>query len=150
MIPFFQQELGTYGNEFVEKNLSMKGRVFPFFFIFFFSIVSDLLFIVTIVEELEVVLKLAVLGAGKVSGLTRLIFSLEEFWCYREEMNNVWFYQLAHETIPSTALSHLLRTSTSSSRQVLPISLSLREERTDMISKDLLSVEINWVSINCT
>lgn len=75
----FQQKEGTFGNQLVEKNLSMKGRVFPFLFIiFFFSIVSSLLFIVTVVEELQLVLKLTVRGAGKVSGLTRY-FSWKNF-----------------------------------------------------------------------
>lgn len=67
-IPFFSKKKEPLGTNLWKR----KGRVFPFLFIiFFFSIVSSLLFIVTVVEELQLVLKLAVLGAGKVSGLTR-------------------------------------------------------------------------------
>lgn len=62
----------------MEKNLGIKGRIFPFLFIivFFFFIVSSLLFIILVVEELQLMVKLAVLVAGKVSGLIRFVIFL--------------------------------------------------------------------------
>lgn len=53
----------NFENQLVEKNLNKKGRVFSVF-IYCFLFLHCLLFIVTIIEELQPVLRFTAMGRG--------------------------------------------------------------------------------------
>ena len=79
------------------------------------------------------------------------VFSLEELWGYRKEMEMFCDF-CNHPVEVSLALWDCLPqhcTDSLTSEWVGFISLSLGEERTGLKSKDL-STEISWFSINCT
>lgn len=59
----FQQKEETFENQLVEKNLNKKGRVFSVF-VYCFLFLHCLLFIVTIIEELQPVLRFTAMGRG--------------------------------------------------------------------------------------